>query len=104
MNDNSWNRRLVQLLEYRVVLGAVATTADGLVVAHAGVPVGDAEVLAAAASRGEISAQHPGSGSIRVMQGSDLSLIVLLERDTPPDIADAVLAEELTLLEQALVA
>jgi hypothetical protein len=103
-SDNTWNRRLLQLLEYRVVLGAVATTADGLVVAHAGVQVSDAEVLAAAASQGELAGCLPGSGAIRVYHGSDLALIVLLENEAPEDAIDAILAEQLSLLEQALAA
>lgn len=103
-NDNAWNRRLLQLLEYRVVLGAVATTVDGLVVAHAGVQVADAEVLAAAAAQGELAGDHSGSGAIRIINGIDLSLIVLLERNTPEDVVDAILTEQLSLLEQALAA
>ena len=82
----------------------LATTADGLVVAHAGVQVSDAEVLAAAASQGELTGHLPGSGAIRVLHGSDLALIVLLENEAPEDAIDAMLAEQLTLLEQALAA
>ncbi len=102
--DNAWNRKLLHLLEYRVVIGAVATTTDGLVVAHAGVPVDDAEILAAAASRGALDVDQPTGGTIRVVQGSDLALIVLLEQDAPEDVVSSVLAEQLALLEEELAA
>ena len=49
---NDWNSQLLQLLEYRVVLGAVVTTLDGLVVAQAGLTADDAELLAATLSAG----------------------------------------------------
>jgi hypothetical protein len=102
-NDNSWNRRLFGLMEYRVVLGVVAMTTDGLVVAHAGVAIEDAELLAAAASHGALAGDLPG-GDIRMVHGRDLSLIVLLEAHTPDHIADAVIADQLALLEEALAA
>ena len=41
---------LMELLEFRVVLGALVTTMDGLVIAHAGLSPEDAEILAAASS------------------------------------------------------
>lgn len=102
--ENSWNRRLLELLEYRVVLGAVVTTIDGLVVAHAGVRVEDAEVLAAAVSRKHGQVAAPGGGIIRVVHGRDLSLIVLLEPDAPQDRLAAVLAAYLATLEDDLAA
>ena len=39
--------RLLDLLEYRVILGAVITTPDGLLVASSAVDLDDAELIAA---------------------------------------------------------
>src|SRR5215210_7686788 len=44
------NERLLELLDYRVVLGVLVTSLDGLVVAHAGLSPDDAEMLAAASA------------------------------------------------------
>jgi hypothetical protein len=103
-SDNAWNKRLLRLLEYRVILGAVATTTDGLVVAHAGVPPGDAEVLAAIASNGQVEEAVPGCGAIRVVHGTNLALVVLLEDNAPEEVITPILTEQLSALEQALAA
>lgn len=79
--------RLLDLLEYRVVHGAVITTADGLLVANAATSVADAEQLAATSvSMGPAGDDEPGywdieseHGAIRVISGNDLRLIVLTD-------------------------
>lgn len=79
--------RLLDLLEYRDVHGAVVTTADGLLVANAATNVADAEQLAATTvamtpedennpGYWEVESEH---GAIRVISGNDLRLIVLTE-------------------------
>ncbi|MEZ4520834.1 MAG: hypothetical protein R3A46_04170 [Thermomicrobiales bacterium] len=79
--------RLLDLLEYQAILGAVITTVDGLLVANAATNVPDAEHLAATA----VVVDRPGEdgpnywdvvsefGAIHVVSGSDLRLIVLTE-------------------------
>jgi predicted regulator of Ras-like GTPase activity (Roadblock/LC7/MglB family) len=77
--------RLLDLLEYRAVHGAVITTIDGLLVANAATNVADAEQLAATAvAMGPTAEDEPGywdveseHGAIRIISGNDLRLIVL---------------------------
>jgi hypothetical protein len=85
--------RLLDLLEYRVILGAVITTPDGLLVASSAVELDDAELIAATtAAREERESQDPDYwgaaseyGAIRVINGEDMRLIVL----TDPDASEA---------------
>lgn len=79
---------LMALLEYRDVLGVVATTTDGLVVAAAGVDDDDAELVAAAGAavarglggseQGQGNVAVPG-GAVHVVTGPDLMLVGLTE-------------------------
>lgn len=85
---------LLELLDYRDVLGAVASTTDGLVIAAAGMGDEDAEVVAAAGSAlakalsgaqehdGDVSVR---SGEIHVVVDRDLMLVTLTEPGTPGD-------------------
>lgn len=83
---------LLDLLEYRDVLAVVATTADGLIVATAGLEGDDAEVMAAS---GSALAQHvfhqgerhrsvnvPG-GALHLLVGDELMLVALTESAAP---------------------
>jgi hypothetical protein len=98
--------QLLDLLEYRVVLGAVATTLDGLVVAQAGLPDDDAELLAAAAaSAGPDARQLPAAGgAIQVRHGSEMRLIVLTEPNVPLAEVERVMQAQLAALEDAIAA
>lgn len=102
--------RLLDLLEYRVVLGVVVTTPDGLLVASVAVDVGDAEIIAATtAAREERESQDPEYweassqfGSLRVVNGQDIRLIALTEPGvTEPDIRP-IMSEHLSMLEAAI--
>jgi hypothetical protein len=97
---------LIGLLEYRVVLGALATTLDGLVVVQAGLPSDDAELLAAAAAgTGPQARQIPAHGGIiEVRQGSEMRLIVLTETDAPASEIDRLMEVELAALEESIAA
>ncbi|MFW6075308.1 MAG: hypothetical protein ACOC9Y_06920 [Chloroflexota bacterium] len=102
--------RLLDLLEYRVVLGVVVTTPDGLLVASVAVDIGDAELIAATtAAREERESQDPEYweassqfGSLRVVNGNDIRLITLTE----PGITEAevrpLMLEHLSTLEEAI--
>jgi predicted regulator of Ras-like GTPase activity (Roadblock/LC7/MglB family) len=100
---NDWNSQLLQLLEYRVVLGAVVTTLDGLVVAQAGLTADDAELLAATLSAGGWQANSE-RGAIHALVGSEMRLIVVTDRDAPPEAISELLADRLTNFEEALAA
>lgn len=79
--------RLLDLLEYRAIHGAVITTSDGLLVANSATSVSDAEQLAAtlfAMGRSNVDTSRYWDieseyGSIRFISGKDLRLIVLSE-------------------------
>jgi hypothetical protein len=94
---NGLHGQLLDLLEYRVVLGAVITTPDGLLVAAAAVADDDAELIAATtAAREEREGHDPDYwdatsefGSLRVVCGGDVRLIVLTE----PNIVEPVMRE-----------
>src|SRR5688572_19821822 len=77
------NERLLDMLEYRVVLGVLVTSLDGLVVAHAGLGPEDAEMLAAASAAqpndDPYSSDTTRGGILHVLRGNDMRLIVLTE-------------------------
>jgi len=109
---NGMHGRLLDLLEYRVVLGAVVTTPDGLLVAAAAVPDDDAELIAATtAAREEREGHNPDywdasseHGSLRVVCGGDVRLIVLTEPDIVEPIMRELMDEHLRGLEAAIYA
>jgi hypothetical protein len=98
--------QLLRLLEYRVVLGALVTTLDGLVVALAGVGPEDAEVLAAAASTQSDdeprSSQVTRGGVLHVLRGIDMRLLILTEPAVPETEIDVLMYETLALLEESI--
>jgi uncharacterized lipoprotein YbaY len=100
---NDWNSQLMHLLEYRVVLGAVVTTLDGLVVAQAGLTADDAEFLAATlAANGWTQSSERGAIFTRV--GVEMRLIVVTDRDAPPEALSELLTDRLASFEEALAA
>jgi predicted regulator of Ras-like GTPase activity (Roadblock/LC7/MglB family) len=82
------DNELLALLEFEGVLTVLATTADGLIVAGAGLTGDDAEIVGASGSSiasrlsetGEKSTSIVvGSGALHVVVGEELSLVVLAE-------------------------
>jgi hypothetical protein len=98
--------QLLRLLEYRVVLGALVTSLDGLVVASAGVGPEDAEMLAAAASMQPNdqlrSSAVTRGGVLHVLRGADIRLLVLTEPAAPAVEIDVLMRQALALLEQSI--
>jgi hypothetical protein len=111
-NGNGLQHRLFDLLEYRVVLGAVVTTPDGLLVAAAAVADEDAELIAATtAAREEREGHDPQywdatseHGSLRVISGEDMRLIVLTEPNIVEPVMRELMGEHLTGLELSIFA
>jgi predicted regulator of Ras-like GTPase activity (Roadblock/LC7/MglB family) len=97
---------LLDLMEYRVVLGAVATTLDGLLVAHAGLNPEDAEVVSAASSSqaegSDYTTSETRGGILHVLRGRDMRLIVLTESSAPEEAISTLMQDELARLEDAL--
>jgi predicted regulator of Ras-like GTPase activity (Roadblock/LC7/MglB family) len=98
--------QLMDLLEYRVVLGALVTTMDGLVITHAGLSPEDAEVLAAASSSQPddhpYSSDRTGGGILHVLRGNDVRLILLTDSDAPQAAVTGLMSQHLGSLEDSL--
>jgi hypothetical protein len=102
--------RLLDLLEYRVVLGAVITTPDGLLVASSAVGLHDAELIAATtAAREERERQDPGyweavssHGALRVVNGEDMRLIILTEPDVSEQQVRPLMTNHLKAIEEMI--
>ena len=102
--------RLLDLLEYRAVHGAVITTVDGLLVANAATNVADAEQLAATAvSAGQPDSDQPSysevvseHGAIRIMSGNDLRLIVLTDSNLDAEQIRLTLVDNLLDIEHMI--
>lgn len=102
---------LLDLLQYREILAAVATTADGLIVAAAGLAGDDAEVVAASGSalaqlvsqggerRGAV--EVPG-GELHLLVGDDLMLVALTEAAAPEECLGEVMDQALGRLAGAI--
>lgn len=99
-----WNEQLLDLLEYRVVFGALVTTLDGLVVAQAGLSDEDAEFLAASAVAVAPALELSERGAVHARQGAEMRLIVVTERDAPQSELTDLLDERLARIEEALAA
>lgn len=97
---------LMDLLEYRVVLGALVTTLDGLVIANAGLSPDDTEMLAAASSSqtGDdvYACVETNGGTLHVLRGRDMRLVVLTDNATPQAPVVAVMNQQLAELEEAI--
>jgi len=100
------NDRLLDLLEYRVVLGALVTSLDGLVVAHAGLSPDDAEMLAAASATQPddriYSSDTTRGGTLHVLRGHDIRLILLTETDVPVKLVADLMEQALSDLEASI--
>ncbi len=100
--------QLMQMLEYRVVLGALVTTMDGLVITHAGLSPEDAEMLAAASSSqpddNQYSSDKTGGGTLHVLRGNDVRLIVLTDSEAPRAAVTGLMSQHLGDLEASLSA
>lgn len=95
---------LLALLNYQDILGVVASTTDGLVVAAAGVPSDDADVIAAASAAFARTLEESGArsgnfalsgGTVHLVLGDELMLVALTEpavlsRRLSPLLADAL--------------
>ena len=103
-------QQLLGLLEYQDVLGALASTIDGLVVASVGFDSDDAETVAAAGSAvvsdagGEDAALaiDLDGGSIFLTRGRELMLVVCAESGIPQDPLANVMVETVKLLDSML--
>lgn len=98
--------RLMRMLEYRVVLGAVVTTMDGLLITHAGLSPEDAEVLAAASSsqpdENQYSSDTTRGGALHVLRGNDMRLILLTDSNAPRSAVTGLMSQHLADLEASL--
>lgn len=98
--------QLMQMLEYRVVIGALVTTMDGLVVTHAGLSPEDAEMLAAASSSqpddNQYSSDTTGGGTLHVLRGNDMRLILLTDSDASQSAVTGLMSQHLGDLEASL--
>jgi predicted regulator of Ras-like GTPase activity (Roadblock/LC7/MglB family) len=99
---------LMELLEYRVVLGALVTTMDGLVITHAGLSPEDAEMLAAASSSqpddNQYSSDKTGGGTLHVLRGNDVRLILLTDTEAPRAAVTGLMSQHLGDLEESISA
>ena len=97
--------QLLQLLEYRQVLGALTTSLDGLLVASVAVDTADAELIAAStagyngADYRVAASEH---GSLHVARGRELRLIVLAEPGTPEPALRTLLLDHLAIIEDSM--
>lgn len=99
-------QQLIALLDYQDVLGAVASTHDGLVVASAGLESFDAESVAAAGSAlaSEAGADDPAlaidldGGSLFLTRTSELMLVVVAESTVPQEPLADVMIESVAAL------
>ncbi len=103
--------QLLELLNYQDVLGAVASTKDGLVVASVGLESLDAETVAAAGSALASGAgeEDPAlaidldGGSLFLTRGDELMLVVLAEASVAQDPLANVMLESVSALDAQLV-
>ena len=104
-------QELLALLNYQDVLGAVASTPDGLVVASAGFDMADAETVAAAGSalasgagaEDAALAMDLEGGSLFLTRGDELMLVVLAEASVAQDALANVMTESVVSLDAHLV-
>lgn len=104
-------QELQSLLDYQDILGAVASTTDGLVVASAGFDSEDAETVAAAGSAvmsdagGDDTALalELDGGSLFLTRGAELMLVICAEPRIPQDPLAGVMQESVRRLDALLV-
>ncbi len=103
--------QLLSLLEYQDVLGAVASTKDGLVVASVALDAFDAETLAAAGSAlvSGAGGDDPAlaidleGGSLFLTRGDELMLVVLADSAVAQDPLANVMQESVVALDAQIV-
>lgn len=103
-------KHLLELLEYRNVLGALTTSIDGLLVASVAVATDDAEVIAASTANHEDQAGVDNSywvttsehGTLHVARGREMRLIVLSEPDTDQESLRELMTGQLQSIEDAI--
>ena len=103
--------QLLELLEYRSVLGALTTSLDGLLVASVAVATEDAELIAASTAKHEdqgdigdsnywtTSSEH---GALHVTRGREMRLIVLSEPGIDQDSIRELMTGQLQSIEDAI--
>lgn len=103
--------QLLELLEYRGVLGALTTSLDGLLVASVAVVTDDAELIAASTTSHEdegdtanlnywtTSSEH---GALHVARGREMRLIVLSEPGIDQDSIRELMTGQLQSIEDAI--
>jgi hypothetical protein len=97
--------QLLALLEYRNVLGALTTSLDGLLVASAAVDPLDAELIAASTagySDDEYHSLASVHGSLHILRGRELRLIVLAEPGTDEARLHELMSGQLELIEESI--
>ena len=97
--------RLLELLEYRNVLGALTTSMDGLLVASVAVDPLDAELIAASTAGNESEDYRVTAsefGSLHVACGRELRLIVLAEPGTDEAGLRDLMARQLGVIEESI--
>lgn len=97
--------RLLELLEYRNVLGALTTSLDGLLVASVAVDANDAELIAASTAGYESEDYRVTAsefGSLHVARGRDLRLIVLAEPGTDDASLRDLMIRQLGSIEESI--
>jgi predicted regulator of Ras-like GTPase activity (Roadblock/LC7/MglB family) len=105
------DEHLLSLLNYEGILGAVATTRDGLVIAAAGLRGEDADVIAAAGSAlmntpdagdgGGASIEVAGA-AVHLLASNEVSLVLLTENDVARDDVIDMMDESLSSVAAAL--
>ena len=104
------DEQLLALLDYRDVLGAVASTKDGLVVASVALDDFDAESLAAAGSAlvSGAGGDDPAlaidleGGSLFLTRGNELMLVVLADSAVAQDPLANVMLESVAALDEQI--
>lgn len=101
--------QLLELLEYRDVLGALTTSLDGLLVASVAVQIDDAELIAASTASHEdqggvtnywmTSSAH---GALHVARGREMRLVVLSEPHAGQEALRDLMTGQLQSIEDAI--
>jgi predicted regulator of Ras-like GTPase activity (Roadblock/LC7/MglB family) len=105
------DQHLESLLNYEGVLGALATTRDGLVIAAVGLSGEDADIVAAAGSAllGTMDDEDSASGSMEIagaavhlVPGTEMSLVLLTEANVPREAVEEIMDETLSNVTAAM--
>jgi hypothetical protein len=101
--------QLLELLEYRGVLGVLTTSLDGLLVASVAVATEDAELIAASTANREDQSDIANywmtsseNGALHVARGREMRLIVLSEPGIDQDSIRELMTGQLQSIEDAI--